>query len=120
MVEATAILAGGNRADFERFCQLIRDVSREAYETVRGFCGLPGFEQMPLFAHVIARDAERAREGVRFLWNVSGRRFALRGHRRNVMRPMTAALVARYGLDIIPEEVDFGTGLRAELAKATP
>ena len=115
VVEAIAIFAGNDRAAFERICNLTRAVSPDAYETLRAFCALPGFEQSPLFVHVIARDAERAKEAVRFLWNVTGRRFARRDHRRNFMRPITAALVQRFGPDIIPDEVDLGTGLRAEL-----
>lgn len=119
VVEAIAIFAGNDRADFERICQLTRAVAPNAYETLRAFRALPGFEQSPLFVHVIARDAERAKESVRYLWNVSGRKFARRDHRRNFMRPMTAALVQRFGPEIIPDEVDLGTGLRAELARET-
>jgi DNA-binding winged helix-turn-helix (wHTH) protein len=119
VVEATAIFAGSDRAGFDRICDLTRTVAPEAYETLRAFCALPGFEQSPLFGHVLARDATRAAEALRFLWNVSGRRFARRDHRRNFMRPMTAAMVERYGPDVIPDEVDFGTGLRTELTSAT-
>jgi len=115
VVEASALFAANDTAAFERICRRTREVSPNAYATLQAFLALPGHESAPLFAHVLARDAERAREAIRFLWNVTGRRFLLRAHRRNFMRALTAALVRRYGLEVIPEEVDLGTGLRAEL-----
>lgn len=118
VVEASALFAANDVAAFERICRRTREVAPAAYATMQAFLALPGHETAPLFAHVIARDAERGREAIRFLWNVTGRRFLLRAHRRNFMRALTAALVRRYGLNVIPEEVDLGTGLRAELAGA--
>ncbi|RYE08408.1 MAG: winged helix family transcriptional regulator [Hyphomicrobiales bacterium] len=114
-IEATALLAGNDRAGFDRLCTLTRAVAPHAYETLRAFCVLPGFEQSPVFAHIIAPDAGRAHEALRFLWNTTGRHFARRDHRRNMMRPLAAALVARFGPDVLPAAVDLGTGLRAEL-----
>ena len=116
VVEASALYAANDTSAFERICRRTREASPQAYATLQAFLALPGHETAPLFAHVLARDAERAREAIRFLWNVTGRRFLLRAHRRNFMRALTGALVRRYGLEVIPEEVDLGTGLRAELS----
>lgn len=119
IVAATALMAANDHEGFARVAKLTHDVSPdEAYLTMQTYFALPGYETAPLFTHAIAPNAERALEAVRFLWNVQGRRFALRAHRRNVMRPMTAALAKLYGLGVIPDEVDLGTGLRAELSKA--
>jgi len=116
VVQASALLAANEMAEFGRVCRLTRDVSLEAYGTLQAFCCLPGYETSPLFQFVIARDADRAREAIRFLWYVTGRRYAHRDHRRNFMRPLTTALVGIYGTEVIPAEVALGTGLDAELA----
>ncbi|WP_421760931.1 winged helix-turn-helix domain-containing protein [Devosia sp.] len=115
VVEASALLAANDMAGFERICRLTRDIAPNAYATLQAFCAMAGYETAPLFVYVIAPNAERAKEAIRFLWNVTGRRFMVRAHRRNFMRPLTAALVQRFGLAVIPEEVNFGTGLGAEL-----
>lgn len=115
VVEAIAVFAANDTACFQRVCHRMREVAPDAYATVQAFCVLPGAETTPFFVHGIARDSDRASEALRFLWNVSGRRFALRGHRRNFMRPLASALVQPFGVTVIPAEVDIGTGLRAEL-----
>ncbi len=113
VVEAGALFAANDMAGFERVCRLTRDLSPGAYITLQSFCCLEGYETAPLFRHVIAPDAGRAREAIRYLWNVTGRRFASRSHRRNFMAPMTEALVRLFGNSVVPPEVMIGTGLGA-------
>ncbi len=117
VIEATMLLAANETSQLIRLTQLMHNVSTSAHETLTTFCALPGYDETKTFHTFVARDAQCASDALRFHFNVSSRRFLLRRHRRNAIRPLATALVQRFGLDIIPEEVDLATGIRAEIGK---
>jgi DNA-binding winged helix-turn-helix (wHTH) protein len=110
-LEGNALQGAGDIPRLKKVLELIRDVAPDSYQMFQCFGVVPGLERTGPLVDAVSASPQSANDALRYLFNMTGRQFALRDHRRNIMKGLVGDLVDRFGTGVVPEEVTTATGL---------
>lgn len=110
-LEANALQGAGDIPRLKKVLELIRDVAPDSYQMFQCFGVVPGLERAGPLVDMVSANPQSANDALRYLFNMTGRQFALRDQRRNIMKGLVRELVGRFGPGVVPEEVKTATGL---------